>query len=301
VTQEHLEHLEGIPQDVTFTFPEEGGATVSAHRFVLAAASDVFKANFFGGLPQEKVVAILNTSREDFTTFLDLLYGKDVNVELLSMTRLLALSGLEDRFLTHQRRALRVVAVRRVTAEDTREVMDLDTSDAFAEAVGAAMRRDLEKAKDNRISCERTVELIKVTRYLDYSGVGMGSLLKKRNERKLELMEQMEQSQQMMQVEMKKLQQLKEDVEGRVVQKKVWEVMELVDWLRGKEREGTRMTIIGDFMEDQRNMVITGKEELDLIAEKNIAKILATNTYIEIKFRKEEFMCVMGVGGEKVV
>ena len=108
------------------------------------------------------MVAILDTSREDFATFLDLLYGRDVNMEVLSMTRLLALSGLEDRFLTHQRRAHKAVAVRRVTAEDVREVMDLDASDAFTEAVGAAMRRDLEKAKVNRISCGKTVEFIKV-------------------------------------------------------------------------------------------------------------------------------------------
>ena len=102
-------------------------------------------------LPQEKVVAILDSSREDFATFLDLLYGRDVSMELLSMTRLLALSGLEDRFLTHQRRAHMAVAARKITPEDVKEVMDLVTTDHFSKAAETAMKRGLKKQRMKRI------------------------------------------------------------------------------------------------------------------------------------------------------
>ena len=151
-------------------------------------------------------MAILDTSREDFATFLDLLYGRDLNMEVLSMTRLLALSGLEDRFLTHQRRAHKAVAVRRVTAEDVREVMDLDASDAFAEVVGAAMRKELKKAKMNRIELwkkrKSLVKLIKMFRGMDHEGheAGRDRVLKIYNDPKLELELKMLQSHQIMQV-----------------------------------------------------------------------------------------------------
>ena len=85
------------------------------------------------------MVAILDSSREDFATFLDLLYGKDVDMELLSMTRLLALSGLEDRFLTHQRRAHKAVAARKITAE---EGVGGEGSGGLAEGEGAGVRQD---------------------------------------------------------------------------------------------------------------------------------------------------------------
>ena len=96
-------------------------------------------------------MAILDSSREDFATFLDLLYGRDVSMELLSMTRLLALSGLEDRFLTHQRRAHMAVAARKITPEDVKEVMDLVTTDHFSKAAETAMKRGLKKQRMKRI------------------------------------------------------------------------------------------------------------------------------------------------------
>jgi len=143
--------VEGIPEDVTFTFPEEGGAALSAHSFVLAVASDAFKANFFGGLPREQVVAIVDTSRAAFAMFLDLLYGRDVSLEELDLPRLLALSRLEDKYITNQRRVLQVVAERSWTPEDAMEVLDLDVSEEFAEAVGEAMEGTLKKQREKRV------------------------------------------------------------------------------------------------------------------------------------------------------
>jgi len=151
--------VEGIPEDVTFTFPAEGGAALSAQRFVLAVASDAFKANFFGGRPREQVVAIVDTSRAAFAMFLDLLYGRDVSLEELDLPRLLALSRLEDKYITNQRRVLQVVAERSWTPEDAMEVLDLDVSDEFAEAVGEAMEGTLKKQREERVQLGSSMDM----------------------------------------------------------------------------------------------------------------------------------------------
>ena len=151
--------VEGIPEDVTFTFPAEGGAALSAHSFVLAVASDAFKANFFGELPREQVVAIVDTSRAAFAMFLDLLYGRDVSLEELDLPRLLALSRLEDKYITNQRRVLQVVAERSWTPEDAMEVLDLDVSEEFAEAVGEAMEGTLKKQREERVQLGSSMDM----------------------------------------------------------------------------------------------------------------------------------------------
>jgi len=151
--------VEGIPEDVTFTFPAEGGAALSAHSFVLAVASDAFKANFFGGRPREQVVAIVDTSRAAFAMFLDLLYGRDVSLEELDLPRLLALSRLEDKYITNQRRVLQVVAERSWTPEDAIEVLDLDVSEEFAEAVGEAMEGTLKKQREERVQLGSSMDM----------------------------------------------------------------------------------------------------------------------------------------------
>ena len=151
--------LEGIPTDVTFTFPGEGGATLQAHTFVLAVASDVFKANFFGGLPREEMVAIVDTSRAAFAMFMDLLYGRHVPLDQLALTRLLALSELEDRYLVHQRRVLEAVAERPWTPEDAVEVLHLAASEEFAAAVGEAMEGALRERREERVALAMSVNM----------------------------------------------------------------------------------------------------------------------------------------------
>ena len=91
-------------------------------------------------------MAIVDTTRAAFAEFLDLLYGRDTFLEQLALPRLLALSELEDRFLTHQRRVLDVVAERTWTPEDAMEVLDLEVSEEFAEAVGEATRGTLDSS-----------------------------------------------------------------------------------------------------------------------------------------------------------
>ena len=66
-------------------------------------------------------------------------------------------------------------------------------------------------------------------------------------------------------------------------------------------RTGVNISIKRDFEEDERIMVITGKEEHVLMMEGKVSKVLAVNTYIEIKLKKAEFLSLMGVGFEKGV
>ena len=74
------------------------------------------------------------------------------------MTRLLALAGLEDRFLVHKRRVLGLVAERRVTASDILEVLGLRPSKEFSEAVARGVRRVLEEQRVRRGELEARAE-----------------------------------------------------------------------------------------------------------------------------------------------
>jgi len=215
-----LERLDGIPQDVTFTFPEEeGGATLSAHTLILAAASDVFKASFYGGLPKKEVVAILGSSRAAFATFLDLLYDREVPKEQLAMTRLLALAGLEDRFLVHKRRVLGLVAERRVTAGDILEVLGLDPSKEFSEAVARGVRRGLE---------ERRARLGKLEARASWRGHVLTRL--KLADEVAALVEQV-------QVEGRKVAEVRDVVERGLVEEQVVVAMGLWAYLEEREQE----------------------------------------------------------------
>ena len=72
------------------------------------------------------------------------------------MTRLLALAGLEDRFLVHKSRVLGLVTARRVTA--ILEVLGLDSSKEFSEAVARGVRRVLEEQRVRRGELEARAE-----------------------------------------------------------------------------------------------------------------------------------------------
>jgi len=237
-----LERLDGLPQDVTFTFPEEeGGATLSAHTLILAAASDVFKGSFYGGLPKEEVVAILGTSRAAFATFLDLLYGREVPKEQLAMTRLLALAGLEDRFLVHKRRVLGVVAERRLTAGDILEVVGLRPSKEFSEAMARVVWRGLEEQKARRVELEDRVEVVMPRDLAELSGrwplALLVHLLHPGNTWGLELADEVVALVEQVQVEGRKIAEIRDVVEGGLAEEKVVVVMSLRAYLEEKEQE----------------------------------------------------------------
>lgn len=66
-----------IPYDVYFTFPDEDTSDrVGAHRFLLAAVSEIFHTMFHGALPETGDVPIKDTSIVAFTAMRDLIYNK---------------------------------------------------------------------------------------------------------------------------------------------------------------------------------------------------------------------------------
>ena len=78
--------------DVTFSFDKVSSITygkkeIKANKVVLALASEVFKAQFFGSIPAGPVVYVEDSNAEAFGIFVDILYN--VKVELKDMNPML--------------------------------------------------------------------------------------------------------------------------------------------------------------------------------------------------------------------
>jgi len=97
---EELEKIKGLLQqkDVFFTFlgSEEEGLEASSGW--LATCSDVFQAQFFGGLKQ-RIIQVEDFSRESFKFFLDVLNGEEIPCSLMKFSNWLDLLCLADKYL----------------------------------------------------------------------------------------------------------------------------------------------------------------------------------------------------------
>jgi len=79
--------------DVTFSFDKvssitDGKKEIKANKVILALASEVFRAQFFGSIPAGPVVPVKDSNAEAFGIFVDILYNvkiqlKDMNLMLL--------------------------------------------------------------------------------------------------------------------------------------------------------------------------------------------------------------------------
>jgi len=90
----------GLPTDVKFVFKEDDvEEEVTAHKFVLAVASDVFKRQFFGLMQSENVINIKDASKDVFEMMIDYIYNKKiefVNYELDCLSKLYHLADKYD-------------------------------------------------------------------------------------------------------------------------------------------------------------------------------------------------------------
>jgi len=102
---EALDPSFGIPTDIAFAFVDENGdsSNIAAHKYLLAMASPVFKAMFFGPAKETKeVVQMKETNKEAFSLMIDYIYGKEVCWEgkrlllLLEVVNLAEMYNLED-------------------------------------------------------------------------------------------------------------------------------------------------------------------------------------------------------------
>ena len=67
-----------------------------------------------------------------------------------------------------------------------------------------------------------------------------------------------------------------------------------------KRRTGTKISIKGASGDKNREMVITGEDRLVSLAEEEAVKVLMSNTFITMKLKTQETMCLMGVGGRDI-
>lgn len=82
-----------VMADVYFTLKEGGQSKrIAAHKVILAAASPVFKAMFYGGLPEKGDVEIIDATPSEFEIFLQAIYGmyKNISIGNISDTMRLA-------------------------------------------------------------------------------------------------------------------------------------------------------------------------------------------------------------------
>jgi len=92
-----------IPTDVKFLFKkeEEDGSTtvkeVNAHKFILALVSDVFRAEFYGALPDENTIDIKDVNQESFGAMIDFIYNREGHLGTYDLDTLCALYCLGDR------------------------------------------------------------------------------------------------------------------------------------------------------------------------------------------------------------
>ncbi|KAK3097884.1 hypothetical protein FSP39_014151 [Pinctada imbricata] len=80
--------------DVSFVFPNDGNRRVRAHKLVLSVRSPVFKAMFYGGLPENpENISIPDISANVFTEFIRYIYTDKAELDDRTVTELLYASN----------------------------------------------------------------------------------------------------------------------------------------------------------------------------------------------------------------
>jgi len=88
--------------DVKFRFETAGGVKLElpAHKLVLACASDVFRAQFYGELKEKKaIIDVVDASYDAFKVLVDIVYNIAVPLEMLSYEILEEVYNLAHKFI----------------------------------------------------------------------------------------------------------------------------------------------------------------------------------------------------------
>jgi len=100
--QQILSAASGIPTDVKFLFKKEqtceGMEEVKAHRLILAAVSDVFKKEFYGGFIDDGGIEILDVTKESFEAMIEFIYNKQTDVSIYDLDIMCSLFYLGDKY-----------------------------------------------------------------------------------------------------------------------------------------------------------------------------------------------------------
>jgi len=118
-----------IATDVEFIFDVGGQrSTVCAHKVILSIASDVFEAQFYGGMQDQiREIIITDTSYDAFKLMIEFIYNIKHNWGLKEVSLLAELYGLGERYHLDdlKRRVLDSVTDHQITRENFLEVAKL--------------------------------------------------------------------------------------------------------------------------------------------------------------------------------
>jgi len=113
--------------DVTFSFSDigtKGNKELKANKTFLACASEVFKTQFFGSIPCEKVIFVEDSNVDAFETFLDILYGVDVDLKEKNLKFLGELFYLAEKYQVTDLKTA-IVEVVESTSIGMKDVLDI--------------------------------------------------------------------------------------------------------------------------------------------------------------------------------
>jgi len=165
-----LDSSSDLPTDVNFMFKgEEGLVTeVKAHKLILAIASDVFKANFFGPFESESKISIEDATEEVFKAMIEFIYNKPVDWKNYKLSFLTSLYYLADKYDISELRKqiLTSIPEHKVSAENVMDVAILaeantvykPQSTALYDAGAACLFQKLQTKFDVFQFCQETEE-----------------------------------------------------------------------------------------------------------------------------------------------
>eukprot|EP00092_Neocalanus_flemingeri_P061876 GFUD01074549.1.p1 GENE.GFUD01074549.1~~GFUD01074549.1.p1 ORF type:complete len:241 (+),score=49.89 GFUD01074549.1:56-724(+) len=134
--------------DVKFTFVDQNTGQcleLYAHKLILAIGSEVFMAQFYGTLKEEReIIAVEDSSFDAFKTLLEVLYNKKVSLQEKSFLFPAELFYLADKFLMDKLQdfIIKEVSTRKITSEELLEAASVAENhkqlERFSESVSGA-------------------------------------------------------------------------------------------------------------------------------------------------------------------
>jgi len=161
----------GIPADIKFLFKkkEVDGSTsieeITAHKCILALASDVFKRGFYGRLEDNGNIDITDVTKEAFEAMISFIYDKETNVSSHDFDMLCSIYYLADKYniAELEKETLEAIRSKEISAENVIDVGVL----ALQYAVHDKLAEALYEASANSLSRVYNGELNEAVEYLN--------------------------------------------------------------------------------------------------------------------------------------
>jgi len=146
--------------DVTFSFDKvssitDGKKEIKANKVILALASEVFRAQFFGSIPAGPVVPVKDSNAEAFGIFVDILYNVKIQLKDMNPMLLGDLFYLAEKYQVDAIKAAIVedINLREIEVEDVIDVLTVAESKSqlvqFADSLYKLCLKVVLKSSDN--------------------------------------------------------------------------------------------------------------------------------------------------------